>query len=101
MELSAVFLKVVNNFYFFTFFILLKNSKGGKTDDNRKENAQLIVCLAYNCNFHYFSPVFFALLQSKSKLAYRVLHQQILLMREKFNPKIITVDFEIAHIEVC
>ena len=73
---------------------------GGKKNENQKDNKHLIMCLAYNYNFHYFAPVFFALLQAKTKKAYKVLHQQICLMRENFRPKIITVYFEMAHIDV-
>ncbi len=92
------------NYKYFNLIFIEINSIliiGGKSDENQKENKQLIVCLAYNYNFHYFSPVFFAILQSKTKKAYKMLHQQICLMRENNRPKLITVDFEMAHIEVC
>lgn len=65
-----------------------------------KDNKQLIICLAYNLTYNYFSPVFFAILQSKTKEAYEKLHANIRLLRKNFNPPFITVDYETAHLEV-
>ncbi len=95
MEHSNAVLKVIKLNACFINFI-----KGGKNDDNKRDNVQLIVCLGYNQSFHYFSPIFFAILQSKTVLAYKTLHNMIGLLREGFFPRIITVDFESAHIEV-
>jgi hypothetical protein len=61
---------------------------------------QFIVCLAYNETKDYFSPMFYALMSNKSEKAYRVLHQQIKLLNQKFKPAFWTLDFEIAHINV-
>lgn len=62
---------------------------------------QLIVCLGYNTTYDYFKPAYFALLDSKTEVEYTRLHQAILnITKNGFSPKIITVDFELAHINV-
>lgn len=70
-----------------------------KVRGKKKSNVQLLICLAYNNTKHYMSPVFFALMQTKNEASYKKLHENIRLFR-KFEPDIITVDFEKAHLNV-
>ena len=67
----------------------------------RLEAVQLIVCLAYNETYDFFSPVFFALLESKNEETYTRLHQSIMnISNDRFNLGKWTLDFEQAHINV-
>ena len=77
------------------------NLEGGDKDlkAEKKDNKQLLICMAYNKTYNYFSIAFFALLQSKTKETYQTLHTNIKLLRD-FKPRFITVDFESAHLEV-
>ena len=60
---------------------------------------QLVICLGCNVQKKISLPMWFALLQSKTEKAYIKLHQ-ILKIDFHFNPLLITVDFEIAHLNV-
>ena len=65
------------------------------------EAEQFIVCLGFNETYEYFSPVFFALMESKTEEAYIRLHQSVKnISTSRFHPSKWTVDFERAHINV-
>ena len=61
---------------------------------------QPIVCLAWDGTIKEIRPVFFGLLQSKTKVAYKHLFMQAKISISKIAPITITLDFEIALIEV-
>lgn len=61
---------------------------------------QFIVCIGYQEVKDYFAPVFYALMNKKSENAYKILHQQVKLLNNKFNPSFWTLDFEMGHIQV-
>ena len=48
----------------------------------------------------YFSPVFYALMNKKSENAYKILHQQVKLLNNKFSPSYWTLDFEMGPTRV-
>jgi len=58
-----------------------------------------VICLGYNVQKKISLPMWFALLHSKTEKAYIKSHQ-ILKIYFHFNPLLITVDFEIAHLNV-
>ena len=67
----------------------------------RTNASQLIVCMGYNETFDYFSPAFFALLDSKSEITYDRMHQSIANITNKcFRPLKWTLDFEKSHYNV-
>ena len=72
----------------------------GAKEGNKKQNTQLMICLAYNSTHNYFSIAFLALLQSKTFETYEKLHLNLKALKKKFEPEFLTVDFEQAHISV-